>query len=250
MPVIRILTFGQNHQQLNNSINYHLEDSSFQTMKLIIFDCDGVLVDSEALIIDVEMTFLKQHGLNYDKSHYIEQFMGIPVDDWIAKTSVLLTEVKGESLPDDFFNPLDESITNKIDEELQPIAGALNAIRSLDSPKCVASSSSISSLESKLTRTGLIDVFSPHIFSTQLVDHGKPAPDLFLHAANDLNVLPADCVVVEDSANGVTAGKRAGMQVIGFTGGSHCPPGHANSLLAKGADFIATDFSDIITLLG
>jgi len=219
-------------------------------MKLVIFDCDGVLVDSEALLVDLEIAFLKQHGLEFSSvCNYIDRFMGIPASDWIVQTSALLQETKGESISDDFFKPLDDSITVAFKEQLQPIAGAFEAISSLDMPKCVASSSSTKSLKSKLTSTDLFRLFDPHIFSTQLVTHGKPSPDLFLHAANELNALPANSVVVEDSANGVTAGKRAGMQVIGFTGGSHCPPGHANALLSKGADSIAADFSELVALL-
>jgi len=218
-------------------------------MKLVIFDCDGVLVDSEALLIDLEMAFFKDHGLEFSTADYIDQFMGIPADDWRAKTSALLTSKKGELISDDIFKPLDELIISKLEKELQPVAGALDAISSLENPICVASSSSTRSLKSKLISAGLFELFSPNIFSTQLVDNGKPAPDLFLHAASSLNVLPADSVVVEDSANGVKAGKRAGMQVIGFTGGSHCPPNHASSLLANGADIIATSFCELVLLL-
>ena len=218
-------------------------------MKLIIFDCDGVLVDSEALLIDSEMAFFKQHGLDYTTEYYMANFMGIPIWDWKAKTSKLLVEVKGAPLPEDIFEPLEAIITRRIKDELQAVDGALNALSSLKHSKCVASSSSTRSLKSKLSSTGLFDLFSPHIFSTELVKNGKPAPDLFLHAASKLGVSPIDCVVVEDSANGVMAGKRAGMQVIGFTGGSHCSPSHADSLLSKGADAIATNFSGLVELL-
>ena len=218
-------------------------------MKLVIFDCDGVLVDSEALLIDSEMAFFKQHGLEYTTEYYMANFMGIPIRDWKAKTSALLVEIQGKPLSEDFFEPLEAIVSRRIKEELQPVVGAFEALSSFKYSKCVASSSSIQSLGSKLTSTGLFELFNPHIFSTELVKHGKPAPDLFLHAASQLDALPIDCVVVEDSANGVTAGKRAGMQVIGFTGGSHCPPNHANSLLSKGADLIATNFSEIVELL-
>ncbi|MBX2838916.1 MAG: HAD family phosphatase [Gammaproteobacteria bacterium] len=218
-------------------------------MKLIIFDCDGVLVDSEALLVELEMAFLEQHGLSFTIDSYIDQFMGIPVKDWISNTTALLVEKTGGPLSDDFFSPLESAITRKLKEDLRPIEGALEAIKALNCNKCVASSSSINSLNNKLTHTGLYDVFSPHIFSTQLVEKGKPSPDLFLHAASKLETSPGDCVVIEDSANGVTAGKRAGMKVIGFTGGGHCPPGHGNSLLSSGADLIAKDFSDLVSLL-
>ncbi len=218
-------------------------------MKLIIFDCDGVLVDSESILVDAEMDFFRTHGIAVSIESYIDQFMGIPLDDWKAKASQLLESNYGAPISQDIFKPLVESVTTRIKDELQPIEGAYQAISSLQQFKCVASSSSVRSLKSKLTQTGLFDIFDPHIYSTELVDHGKPAPDLFLHAATKLNVLPSDCVVVEDSANGVLAGKRAGMKVIGFTGGGHCPPGHSSSLLSKGADFIATDYSEIVTLL-
>lgn len=218
-------------------------------MKTVIFDCDGVLVDSEALLVDSEMAFFKQHGLEYTTEYYMENFMGIPLPDWKEKTSALFAEISGKPLSEGFFEPLEATISRRIEEELQPVAGAYDTLRSLQNSKCVASSSSAQSLESKLKITGLFELFDPLVFSTELVRHGKPAPDLFLHAANQLDALPIDCVVIEDSANGVLAGKRAGMQVIGFTGGGHCPPEHANALLSSGADFIATDFSEIVELL-
>jgi len=219
-------------------------------MKLVIFDCDGVLVDSEALLVDSEMAFLQQHGLKFTTEYYLANYMGMPVFDWKAKASASLVELKGEPLPQDFFNPLEAIINRRIKEELQPVKGALETLSSLKHTKCVASSSSTHSLKMKLISTGLMDLFNPHVFSTELVEFGKPAPDLFLHAADQLGVPPSECVVVEDSANGVTAGKSAGMQVIGYTGGSHCPPNHANSLRANGADLIARDFSEIVQLLG
>jgi len=218
-------------------------------MKLIIFDCDGVLVDSEAILVDVELDFFRKHGIEITIDSYLDQFMGIPLDDWRAKVSALLNDKLGIPISDDFFKPLEETISRRIAEELLAIDGAHQAINSLNSAICVASSSSISSLESKLIQTGLFDLFDPHIFSTQLVKNGKPAPDLFLHAAKQLDVLPSECIVVEDSVNGVLAGKRAGMQVIGFTGGGHCTPHHSSALLSKGADFIATDYSDIVALV-
>jgi len=215
-------------------------------MELVIFDCDGVLVDSEAILVEAELDFFKTHGIEITTASYIDQFMGIPLDDWKTKASALLNSQRDHPISADFFKPLEELISSKLKNELLAIDDAHGAISSLNISKCVASSSSIRSLDSKLTQTGLFELFNPHIFSTQLVNHGKPAPDLFLHAANELKVSPSDCVVVEDSANGVLAGKRAGMQVIGFVGGGHCPPDHSDALLSKGADYIATDYSDIV----
>jgi len=218
-------------------------------MKLVIFDCDGVLVNSEALMVELEMAFLKEHGLEFTKADYLDQFMGIPVTDWYAKVAALLNEKNTQPVSEEFFEPLNQLIASKLKEELEPIDGVFELVRSMENPKCVASSSSIDSLNSKLSHTGLFNYFNPYIFSTEMVARGKPAPDLFLHAASVLDEWPNNCIVIEDSANGVLAAKRAGMQVIGFTGGSHCPPDHASSLRSKGADFIATEFSDLITLL-
>lgn len=218
-------------------------------MKLAIFDCDGVLVDSEALLIDSEMAFFKQHGFECTTEYYVANFMGIPISDWKAKTTELLVEINGIPISDDIFEPLEAIINLRIKEELQAVAGAFEALSRFKYDKCVASSSSDQSLRSKLTSTGLMELFNPHVFSTELVKHGKPAPDLFLHAAHQLDISHIDCVVVEDSANGVMAGKRAGMTVIGFTGGSHCPPNHANALLSTGADLVATNFSELVDLL-
>ena len=100
-------------------------------MKLIIFDCDGVLVDSEALLIDSEMAFFKQHGLEYTTEYYMANFMGIPIWDWKAKTSALLVEIKGKPLSEDFFEPLEALVNRRIKEELQAVAGALEALSSL-----------------------------------------------------------------------------------------------------------------------
>jgi len=163
-------------------------------MKLVIFDCDGVLVDSEAILVEAELEFFKQHGVQISIDSYIDQYMGIPLDDWKTKALSLLNRANDAITSEAIFKPLEESVSKKINEELMPVDGAHQAISSLDITKCVASSSSIRSLESKLTQTGLIDLFEPHIYSTQLVNQGKPAPDLFLHAARALNALPSDCV--------------------------------------------------------
>jgi len=218
-------------------------------MKLVIFDCDGVLVNSEAILVEAELDFFKNHGVEISRESYLDKYMGIPLDDWKAKVSILLNNKLGTPISEDIFKPLEESISRRLAEELLAIDGAHEAISSLKNSICVASSSSITSLESKLIKTELFDLFAPHIFSTQLVENGKPAPDLFLYAAKQLGVLPSECIVVEDSANGVLAGKHAGMQVIGFTGGGHCTPDHSSALLSKGADFIATDYSDLVSLL-
>jgi HAD superfamily hydrolase (TIGR01509 family) len=119
---------------------------------------------------------------------------------------------------------------------LPGLRAALDCLR--DVPKCVASSSTPASLALKLEVVGLTADFAPHIFSTALVARGKPAPDIYLHAAAAMGCAPPDCIVVEDARHGVTGAKAAGMRVIGFTGASHATPALADELKAAGADSV------------
>ncbi|MEL7488068.1 MAG: HAD-IA family hydrolase [Pseudomonadota bacterium] len=133
-------------------------------------------------------------------------------------------------------------------DELKPIDGADDALSRIDA-KAVASSSRAIYLQSKLERTGLLDLVAPHVYSAELVAHGKPAPDIFLYAADRLEADPARCLVVEDSVNGVAAGVAAGMTVWGFTGGGHCFEGHAERLIDAGAQWSAPSFADFTAAL-
>lgn len=125
------------------------------------------------------------------------------------------------------------------------IPGVRENITELDLGYCVASSSMNENLHWKLGHTGLSDLFTDAVFSGDMVSRGKPNPDLFLHAAHNMKVSPERCVVVEDSCNGVLAGKAANMTVIGFTGGGHCLRGHDDDLMDAGADHVIDDFGDL-----
>ena len=127
-------------------------------------------------------------------------------------------------------------------DELGPIPHIGEAIAAIDLPKCVASSGTPEKIRHGLTCAGLYDVLAPNIFSATQVTRGKPAPDLFLFAAEQMNIAPAQCLVIEDSVPGVTGGRAAGMTVLGFHGGSHCGAGHAELLRAAGA---AVTFDDM-----
>lgn len=145
-----------------------------------------MLVDSEALLVDSEMAFLKQHGLGYTTDYYIANFIGIPIGDRKAKTAALLVDIIGESLPEDFFEPLEAEISVRIEQELQPVIGTHDPLNFLKYPKCVASSSSTHSLESKLTSTGSFELFNPHIYSTELVG--------FYTTGFSIPIKPPDCL--------------------------------------------------------
>ncbi len=214
-------------------------------MKLVIFDCDGVLINSEEIYIDSEVEFLSNAGFLMEKRAYMAAFMGLSNDDWRMKVEAAVQQRNGRPLTENFFESLHAFVTQRFESELKPIPGVHDAVSSLELPCCVASSSGLPILRWKLEHTGLADLFSPHIFSADMVVRGKPAPDLFLHAAVALGNEPRHCVVVEDSANGVAAGKAAGMKVIGFTGGGHCPADQEGILMNAGAQIVIDDFAQL-----
>ena len=205
---------------------------------LLIFDCDGVLIDSEAIYLDEEFKFLAERGIDVERKWYVREFMALPITQWRAKLSDLLVQHKCAPLTDDVFNAMKAIVRQRIHDEVEPIAGVDRMLSALAAPACVASSTAAQYLPGKLQRTNLAQFFGESVFSSDLVDNGKPAPDLFLYAAKQMNGTPESAIVVEDSANGVKAGKAAQMFTIGFTGGGHCYDGHNEMLYDAGADLV------------
>jgi HAD superfamily hydrolase (TIGR01509 family) len=216
----------------------------------IIFDCDGVLVDSETICVDAELRFLADAGVEFERAAYIQEFMGLTVDEWRTRLGPQIAVRTGRPVAADFFASLDAVVMRTMSMHLTALPGIREAVASLDLSQCVASSTALERLTWKLQHTGLLDLFAPHVFSAEMVANGKPAPDLFLHAAAMLGVDPSHCVVVEDSVNGVLAGRAAGMAVIGFTAGGHCLDGHGESLAENGADVVIDAFADLESAVG
>lgn len=156
----------------------------------------------------------------------------------------------GRALPDGFAEHIEALEQARYRTDLRAIDGVADVLANLPCAICVASSSSPSKLALGLIETGLYDLVYPHVFSTSLVANGKPAPDIFLYAAEAMGAEVSDCVVVEDSVAGTTAGVAAGMRVIGFSGGSHCLPGHGGRLRAMGAEAVIADMRDLPDLIG
>lgn len=218
----------------------------------VIFDCDGVLVDSEVLAIKGERAALSALGLHYSPEDYVRRFVGLHDDAFFAALAADYSAAYSKAPPDDF---IDFVLAGRRREmgALQPIAGAGEALaeaRRLTGACAVASSSRAHFLEGKLKRTGLWEHVAPHVYSADLVAHGKPAPDIFLYAANKLGAEARHCLVIEDSENGVRAGLAAGMLVCGFLGGGHCFDGHGERLLGAGAVMTVTDFPALNALFG
>jgi HAD superfamily hydrolase (TIGR01509 family) len=207
--------------------------------RLVIFDCDGVLVDSELIGCRVEAEELTRLGLVVTSEEILARFTGATA----AETFRTLEAEHGRPLPAGFVPQIKQAVLAAFERELQPVAGIAAALDRIALPVCVASSSDPMRIEHSLKVAGLLERFAPHLFSAAAVERGKPAPDLFLHAAARMGVAPRDCVVVEDSSRGVQAGVAAGMRVLGFAGASHCGPEHGASLRAAGADRIFTDMA-------
>ncbi|MEQ9639182.1 MAG: HAD family hydrolase [Alphaproteobacteria bacterium] len=204
---------------------------------LAIFDCDGVLVDSEPIANRVLARRLSEAGLptSYDES--ITSYLGLSLKAALAKAEAL----HGTSLTPDFAETLQAETFAAFETDLTPVAGVIGALDALPCPTCVASSGAHDKMRLTLGITGLYARFEGRIFSATEVARGKPFPDLFLHAAERMAVAPGDCVVIEDSPFGVQAAIAAGMRVLGYVGGATAQP-----LAAHGA----TEFADMAELPG
>ena len=210
---------------------------------LIIFDCDGVLVDSEIIAAQVEAKLLTEAGYSIDAAGLAERFAGMSWKD------VLLAVEKEAAvpLPASLLDRSERLLDERLARDVRAIEGVARAVARIPLPRCICSNSTSHRLEAMLRRARLYDVFAPDIFSARDLPDGrvKPAPDIFLHAADVKKADPARTIVVEDSVHGVTAAKAAGMRVIGFTGGSHSWPAHADHLTEAGAETVIKRMRDL-----
>jgi HAD superfamily hydrolase (TIGR01509 family) len=198
-------------------------------MGLIIFDCDGVLVDSEVIA----------HALLAAKA--VQKFAGRSLVDTLS----LLEASLGRSIPDDLGQRYGRLLLERLGRDLKPIASVKATIAALPYRRCVASSSSLERIRLSLQATGLASLFDANIFSATQVAHGKPAPDLYLLASIRMGIAPEHCVVVEDSTIGVKAARAARMKVIGFTRAAHATPDAARRLAAAGAGSVVSSMVDL-----
>lgn len=182
---------------------------------LVIFDCDGVLVDSEIISVKVDQLVLEDLGWSLSIEEIIDRFVGRSHAYFVE----VVEEHLGQILPDDWEDAYQHLYREALARDLRLVDGIAEALEKINLPMCVASNGSHSKMEFTLTRAGLWSRFEGRIFSASDVSQGKPAPDLFLHAASSLGFDPHECIVVEDSWAGVSAAVAAGMKVIAYTGG-------------------------------
>jgi HAD superfamily hydrolase (TIGR01509 family) len=210
----------------------------------VIFDCDGVLVDSEVLIHAIELEVLSGLGLHYESGPFKARFMGLSNASYFAQLDKEAIERIGRPIEAEAKPRMVAMIEKAFADQLAEVKGARAAVGALHLPKAVASSSGIRALDYKLKKLELWDAFAPHVYSGEHVAHAKPAPDLFLHAAAKLDVPPGDCLVIEDSVNGVRAGLAAGMTVWGFAGGGHMDAAMGARLVEAGAVRLVADWDE------
>jgi HAD superfamily hydrolase (TIGR01509 family) len=213
---------------------------------LIIFDCDGVLVDSEVISCRAHADVLTRNGYSISHEQVFDRFLGRS-----TRQATLEIEAElGRSLPEDFDAQLKSELFKSFAATLRAVPHIEQALAAISQPVCVASSGSHERMRASLGRAGLYDRFMPNIFSASQVKRGKPAPDLFLFAAARMGVPPARCLVIEDSVPGIVGAGAAGMTVFGFYGGSHCRLGYAETLRAAGAAATFDDMRELAEMIG
>ena len=208
--------------------------------ELVIFDCDGVLVDSEPLANRTLSACFQDAGFPIDYDTCVANMVGLSLP-----TCFKMAEAwHGMSLPEDFFDIVQRRTYQAIRDELQPVLGVRAAIEAIPLPRCVASSSEPEKISLSLSKTGLAPMFDGNLYSASQVARGKPFPDLFLFAAEQMGARPTECVVIEDSPHGAAAARAAGMVAYGFAGG-----GFAAKLADEGAHVFDT-MAELPGLLG
>ncbi|MTI18669.1 HAD family hydrolase [Rhodobacteraceae bacterium RKSG542] len=189
--------------------------------ELVIWDCDGCLIDSEYIACKLDAEIYTEAGYPITTDEVCERFIGVREEDVFA---IIKQEINRDLREHPAFDNYASRLNDVFTRELKPIEGVKQVLAQLDVPVCIASGSSPERLQMSLGVTGLLDHFEGKIYSAVEVEKGKPAPDIFLYAASKMGVAPEKCLVIEDSPAGIQGAKAAGMDVFGFTGASHISP--------------------------
>jgi HAD superfamily hydrolase (TIGR01509 family) len=222
-----------------------VENRRVRDLDLVIFDCDGVLVDSEIIFARVLGECLTE--ADFPATAAEAMLLGFGKN---RETLTAAVEARyGRTLPEGFIAAMRARSALVLERELKPMPGVTELLTASPRARCVASNGQLQRVRDRLAMTGLLRFFDPHVFSAAQVAIGKPAPDLFLLAARQLQTPPEACLVIEDSVVGVTAAVAADMRVVGFCGGSHCPENHANELIAAGCPQVFSHMADLAAYL-
>lgn len=217
------------------------------SIDLVIFDCDGVLVDSEIIAARIEADLLTKAGYPIEAEDLARVYAGLTFKEIMLRIEQESSQLFQATLIDE----AEKLVDRRLAAEVRAIDGAHEAVASVAVKRCICSNSSTARLESMLTRTQLLGYFKGALFSSRDTPSGKPkpSPDVFLHAAETMKASPRRTFVVEDSVHGIAGAKAAGMRVIGFTGASHSHPGHADLLTEAGAETVIRRWADFPAVL-
>ncbi|KTQ97651.1 HAD family hydrolase [Aureimonas ureilytica] len=211
-------------------------------LSLILFDCDGVLVDSEIISAKVDASLLKELGYEISANEIAERFAGLTQDRILE----LLTAEAGIRFPEDYAERQRVELDRRLAAEITPIAGVHEMLDRLDLPRAICSNSSSERLKIVLEPTKLWDRFRPYVYASREVGtkRPKPAPDVYLYGCRQFETEPRETIVLEDSVHGVAAAVAAGCRVVGFTGGQHSYDGHGHALAEAGAETVIRRLSE------
>ncbi len=208
---------------------------------LILFDCDGVLVDSEIIACKVLAAEIGAHIPALDQTEFAAGIFGVTDEDAVRQAEATF----GVTLPEGFADHLTGVIYDAVLRGVEPVPGAAEAVATITLPIAVVSNSPLDRVRRMLDRTGLRSYFADRLYCAEMVARPKPHPDVYLEAARGLGVEPGRCIAVEDSVAGVTAAVAAGMTVIGFLGGGHVRDGHGDRLRHAGARALCESMAEL-----
>jgi len=211
-------------------------------IKLIIFDCDGVLIDSEIISNRIHAQVRTEMGFPMSTKEHIRAFSGHGINSEFMRKSF-------EILPGNFLSVVRDRSKEAYLTELKAVSGVREALAKISLPKCIASNSDPEKLKMMLKVTGLSNFFVGTVFSSHMVKVGKPAPDLYFYVAEKMKFTPMECLVIEDSAVGVRAARAAGMKVFGFVGGGHVYPELTGILEEEGVELVFSNMRELPTLI-
>ncbi|GAA4845481.1 HAD-IA family hydrolase [Algivirga pacifica] len=215
-------------------------------INFMISDCDGVIIDSEIIAAGVMVDYLKAQGAHIDMQEYLRTWSGTTFTGIMKH----FRENEGVHIPTNFLEDIEERLLIRNAKELKGIRGVKEAYESIPLPKACVSNSISSHVRKAIEMVNLKDSFQDRVYSAvELVENPKPAPDIYLHAAQKEKVTPSEVVVIEDSRSGVNAAVAAGMTVIGFTGASHILDGYGETLKNLGAHYVINDMSELPALV-
>lgn len=215
------------------------------SIKHVLFDNDGTIVDSEIIAARIMLKLLAKHGFNISERDYNMRFPGLRTRDIV----IALQKEEGFEAPHDFSQQIHDEHKDGFHRSLRAIRGMPTLFRSLKVPKSMVSNGSIRHVENCLKKVRLLSALDGHIFSAEQVDQPKPSPDVYLFALEKLGISPRETIVVEDSVTGILAAKSAGIQAVGFLGAAHIHDGHGQKLWEAGADFVVADATALSQLL-